>query len=156
MLPEGIQMKLYLHIFEDCSYCETCGYNYGTIYTLSEYPFNSDEGHNCFSSGTGATCYGGRDGSIQDVIDYINKTYNKELNLNSLNDSPTPETDTYEAHQDQFNNALISYFKDNGIELDIMCDEATIDDYDDDYDGYDDYDDYDYNDYNDPDDERYY
>lgn len=121
-------MKLYLHIFEDCNNCETCGYNYGTIYTLSEYPFNSDEGHNCFSSGSGASCYDGQDGSIQDVIDYINKTYNKELNLDGLNDLPTPEPDTYEAHQDQFNNALIAYFKDNGIELDIMCDEATLDD----------------------------
>jgi len=137
-------VKLYLHIFEDCSDCETCGYNYGTIYTLSEYPFDSDEGHNCFSSGTGASCYGGQDGTLQHVINYINSAYIKDIKIDHIGKDDLPKDMTFYEYQEHYDRAIIKCFARHGIDLHITRDEATIDN-DDDYD--------DYNDYNDPDDE---
>lgn len=130
-LDESNLIKLYLHIFEDYNDCETCGSDYGTIYTLSEYPFDSDEGCNLFSSGSGASCFGGEEGDLQHIIVYVNRSYGKDINIDHIGEDDLPVDMSFDEYQTHYDRAIIECFKRHGIDLNIMRDERPDDEDDD-------------------------
>lgn len=124
--------------YEDHCDCETCGTSYSTIYYVSQQPFDSDEGEHEASFGDHASCYDSKDGRFEDVVNYINQTYSKNIDL-SLIKYPESIGMSFDECERLYDSILIEHFKNHDINLTITHEESQHED--DDYDEWDNADD---------------
>lgn len=135
-MQDNKMLDLYVEQYDDYNHCETCGSGSSTIYYVSEKPFVDGDidkqSDDIVSFGSYSSCFGmDQDGTFDDVINYINKTYSKNIDLSVLKE---PDDGLMFAEwQVEYDKIVIDHLKTvHGINLTITYDAAETNIWDDD------------------------